>query len=329
MTEPLSSRDRARVALGARTVLTELVQVQDRQRIVVAHQDQGQVLVEGRFLAERYASGLRVMVGASEEMAEASIVSAIQPCLCLTILLEGRLDFSYDHHQYRLADGQALVVNLRRQAAFRRRTGLQPGPLRKVHLALNADWFRCSREASPLLGKLDRLVRQEHLCARTWHPAAGTLARCEAMLDLLEQADPLLRRLRLESLANGVICDLLESLAGLEDGEGGAAAEWAVDPLARALSFVEARLHTDISLLEVAEAAAVSVSVLQRHFKRQWGLTVFDYVRQRRLEKARDALQREGISIGEAAYLAGYNHTSNFVTAFKRRFGVTPGERGD
>lgn len=42
--------------------------------------------------------------------------------------------------------------------------------------------------------------------------------------------------------------------------------------------------------------------------------------------EAKEALEQNGISIGEAAYLAGYNHPSNFISAFRKPFGHTPGE---
>ena len=81
-----------------------------------------------------------------------------------------------------------------------------------------------------------------------------------------------------------------------------------------------------MSVETVARATAMSSSALQRRFRRDTGLTVFEYVRSRRLEKVRDVLRQEDMSVSEAAFLAGYNHTSNFITAFRRQFGVTPGE---
>ena len=98
------------------------------------------------------------------------------------------------------------------------------------------------------------------------------------------------------------------------------------EQIARAIAFLDEHLHSAICLNQVARASAMSASVLQRRFKEHTGVTVFEYVRNRRLERVRDALSKDGISISEAAFMAGYNHTSNFITAFKRRFGVTPGE---
>jgi AraC-like DNA-binding protein len=55
-------------------------------------------------------------------------------------------------------------------------------------------------------------------------------------------------------------------------------------------------------------------------------MTVNEYVRLRRLDMAKTALMVEGLSIGEEAYIAGYNHSSNFIAAFKRQFAMTPSE---
>ena len=54
------------------------------------------------------------------------------------------------------------------------------------------------------------------------------------------------------------------------------------------------------------------------------GTTIFEYARNRRLEKGRAALENDGVSVTEAAFLAGYSSAANFATAFKRAFGVPP-----
>jgi AraC-like DNA-binding protein len=39
---------------------------------------------------------------------------------------------------------------------------------------------------------------------------------------------------------------------------------------------------------------------------------------------AREALERDGMSVAQAAYIAGYTSAANFATAFRRFFGTTP-----
>ncbi|WP_092496768.1 helix-turn-helix domain-containing protein [Faunimonas pinastri] len=37
------------------------------------------------------------------------------------------------------------------------------------------------------------------------------------------------------------------------------------------------------------------------------------------------AIERNGVSIAEAAFLAGYSSPANFSTAFRKAFGLSPG----
>jgi len=87
---------------------------------------------------------------------------------------------------------------------------------------------------------------------------------------------------------------------------------------------VSNKMDMNPSLNSIAAQLAMSVSTLQRKFKAQYKMTVVEYIRQKRLEHARTLLALEGKSIGETAYLVGYNHPSNFITAFKKQFNITP-----
>lgn len=70
----------------------------------------------------------------------------------------------------------------------------------------------------------------------------------------------------------------------------------------------------------------MSVGSMQSAFKTVYGRTVADFCRELRLLRARDAMERDGISVAEAAYDAGYSNPANFSTAFKRMFGLSPRE---
>jgi transcriptional regulator GlxA family with amidase domain len=63
---------------------------------------------------------------------------------------------------------------------------------------------------------------------------------------------------------------------------------------------------------------------MQSAFKSTYDRTIADYSRELRLERARDAIERDGVSVAQAAYEAGYSNPANFSTAFKRQFGLNP-----
>ncbi|MDR5866713.1 helix-turn-helix transcriptional regulator [Halomonas koreensis] len=329
--------DRAAAVLARRVVLTELVEDDRRQAIVARNADPRRVLVSGRFLSERYASGLCVEAGHSEEMTDAQIVATAPPGLFLTVVLNGEVHFGFDGEAYVLRSPRnsepgghrAMAVNLRRQATFRRRVRRGERGLSKVHIRVRSEWF--ARGDSATLQRLNARLLGHHLAKAYWQPSSQALALCERILALRDEPDALLRSLRAETLATQVLCQFIEDLLQEAPAPADACppAPRKEEPLAIAMAFLETHLHCDLRLEEVARAAAMSVSALQRRFKRETGITVFDYVRQRRLEKVRDALRQDNLSISEAAYMAGYNHTSNFITAFKRRFGMTPGDMID
>ncbi|MEO3740490.1 helix-turn-helix transcriptional regulator [Enterobacter sp. AG5470] len=75
----------------------------------------------------------------------------------------------------------------------------------------------------------------------------------------------------------------------------------------------------------LAQLAAMSSSSLRVKFRQAYGQSVFDYLRDCRLELARSYLA-QGYSVQQAAWMSGYQHATNFSTAFRRRYGVAPSE---
>lgn len=79
----------------------------------------------------------------------------------------------------------------------------------------------------------------------------------------------------------------------------------------------------EYSLAELASRAAMSPSGLRSKFRTTYGLSVFGYLRKCRLNLAWHYLE-QGYSVQQAAHRSGYRHATNFATAFRRQFGVSP-----
>jgi AraC-like DNA-binding protein len=79
------------------------------------------------------------------------------------------------------------------------------------------------------------------------------------------------------------------------------------------------------SLGELATAVGLSEKRLNAGFRAVFGATVFESLRNERLEHARIALDTGEVSLKEAAFRVGYNHPTNFINAFTARYGVSPG----
>jgi AraC-like DNA-binding protein len=86
------------------------------------------------------------------------------------------------------------------------------------------------------------------------------------------------------------------------------------------------RLENPPSLVELAEIVGVSDRTLRYGFKTLFGTTVFNYLTEKRLERAEQLLRNGGKTVAEVANSLGYYHLGHFAAAFKRQFGITPSE---
>ena len=93
----------------------------------------------------------------------------------------------------------------------------------------------------------------------------------------------------------------------------------------RAVRFIDDRLGDPISLDHVCRAADMSVAHLNRCFHTELGTSVWQYVKARRLEKARGLLRDGRQPLQEIASACGFSSTSHLITSFRGRYGITPG----
>ncbi|MET0543034.1 MAG: DNA-binding response regulator [Variovorax sp.] len=89
---------------------------------------------------------------------------------------------------------------------------------------------------------------------------------------------------------------------------------------------VEAHLAHMPSLAELARRVGTHEKRLTRAFREQTGLSVFEFVRERRLALARRLLTQTPLGIGDIAVEAGFSSAANFATAFRAEAGVSPTE---
>lgn len=84
--------------------------------------------------------------------------------------------------------------------------------------------------------------------------------------------------------------------------------------------------HRPPSIAQLAEASAMSVSSFKANFKLVYNQPVYSHYQQQRLNKAQEMLASGKYNVKEVAEAVAYENTSNFITAFKKQFNVSPGE---
>ena len=97
-----------------------------------------------------------------------------------------------------------------------------------------------------------------------------------------------------------------------------------VDPIAKAIWFIEFRSGDTIDLDAIAESAGLSRYHLTRAFCEVTGQSIMRYLKGRRLTEAARALAAGATNILAVALDAGYGSHEAFTRAFRDQFGVTP-----
>ncbi len=99
-----------------------------------------------------------------------------------------------------------------------------------------------------------------------------------------------------------------------------------LNPIDKALWYIESRFSGELTLDEVARAAGLSRFHMTRAFGMATGLSIMRYVRGRRLTEAARALANGAPDILSVAIDWGYGSHEAFTRAFRDQFGVTPEE---
>lgn len=142
---------------------------------------------------------------------------------------------------------------------------------------------------------------------------------------LMEPAE--VSRLKIDYLARALSADLLAKYADgpitLRPGHlarGGLGDR----QLRRVREHVEAHLAEDIHVDDLASVAGVGRTALTVRFRASTGLSPYQYVMGRRVERAKSLLAAGDMSLAEIAIACGFADQAHFATTFRRRTGMRP-----
>ena len=89
-------------------------------------------------------------------------------------------------------------------------------------------------------------------------------------------------------------------------------------------AMVEENLLNSLSLHQLAVLAGRSLSSFRRDFRATYNMPPSQWIRKRRLEKARELLQMTTMTVTDICYTAGFENIAHFSRLFKSQFGYCP-----
>ena len=94
--------------------------------------------------------------------------------------------------------------------------------------------------------------------------------------------------------------------------------------LQKIITEIKTRYTENISLSELAERYGISISYLSSLVKEELHLSFSEYITAKRIQKAKELLEDETLSIEQIAEQTGYNDYFYFTKVFKKTLGISP-----
>lgn len=97
-----------------------------------------------------------------------------------------------------------------------------------------------------------------------------------------------------------------------------------IEKIELARKILEDNFENDMSISHLAKKVDLKVFQLKRSFKEVFGITLFTYITNLRMNYACKLLKETKLPILEVAEKSGYLYAQSFISAFKTKFKITP-----
>ena len=93
-----------------------------------------------------------------------------------------------------------------------------------------------------------------------------------------------------------------------------------------AKQFIDDNFHKKITVEEVASHVNVERKYLRVLFVKKYGISTMDYIMKKRMDRAKELLQKTPVPICDVALSVGYDDALGFSRIFKKHVGLSPKE---
>ncbi|WP_110651157.1 AraC family transcriptional regulator [Salinicola peritrichatus] len=287
----------------------------DRDR---RHPSKTQLVVEGRITEVQPLPGCQLVSSdlGIHQTYETHALDSAPRHLSVIVLLDGQAELALGGHHCHLGPGQGAMLTYSTRQHLSARHASQPR-VRAVNITVLAEALDLDARLAPF-----RALMARGSGCRPISLTQGLLRSLDEWMNMPRGDDG--ETLLLEGLALQMLSQALRTpVAPQPDASSLTPRDH--DLLARVRQHLETHPEAPHSLAALARLACMSPSALRDKYRRYYGRSIFDHLREHRLQLAMRLL-REGLKVQEVAFRVGYRHSTNFATAFRHYHGVVPSE---
>jgi AraC-like DNA-binding protein len=91
-------------------------------------------------------------------------------------------------------------------------------------------------------------------------------------------------------------------------------------------AYITKNINRNITLTELSALCCMSQNTLLRKFRKAFGKSPMNYIREQRLRLSTELLQNSSMRIDEIAAQCGFNSSSHFIAMFRQKYKCTPAD---
>lgn len=243
--------------------------------------------------------------------------------LCCHMLLSGQtLLVTPDGKHYSTTPDEAMMFRIPEPHA----RAVMPGPqlVRHVGVAAQLDKLEAHMQSS-LPDSLYEFTAHNDRAFVRYIPCQNRLRKL-ASETFTSKTGGTMQNLALEGLTMDIFAEFTRAFLKLQPSSHEPVPHWDQETFQEILAYIRSNLSLPLRAEDLVKRFGLSKYRLYSLFEAELHCSLGDFLRQERLQRARQLLSSEKLPAKVVAHEVGYRHVSNFSLAYRQYFGETPGQ---
>lgn len=237
------------------------------------------------------------------------------------LFLRGNVNFYFEHFSFNLKRGNIVII---RPKDFHRAICIDDSLYERINVNIKRSYLeKLSTEKTDLCKCFDN-IKDQNDCISLINEKEITefILMCHKMQDVSKSEE-----FGSDIISQFYVSQLLIMTNNIFSKKSNLQKTQNIMPklISDIVDYIEAHITEDITLKNLSDSLYLNGTYISRKFKEYMGITLQKYITAKKITLA-ESLLKEGHSVTDVCYMAGYKNYSNFIRTFTNNVGVSPGK---